>query len=893
MGRIRSVAHAFNMGEVDVDNLARIDIDRMRLAAEVQENIIGTISGKAFLRPGMRYLGSVPGPVMLKEFIYSADDAALLEFSNGALRVYVNDELVSRADVSTAITSGEFSSLTGWTDISTSGATATITSGQLDLSCSATGATAGVRQQVTVAAGDVGVEHALKIVVTRGPVSFMCGPSAGSDDYIGLSQLEDGTHSLAFTPSGSFWVQFQSDLEPSKLVTSITVETPGVMSLPTPFATADLPALSFDQSGDVVYIAWAGHQRLIERRSARSWSLVEYKVNDGPFYASRTDTAVKLKPSVTRGNGALTSSKPFFTRNHVGALFYLFHEGQNIVQKLYGEQSFTGPIKVTGISGDRDFTYTIAGTWSGTIWRQRSYDDANYGFHDAISHTSNATVSYNDTLDNSVIWYRLGFKPGGYTSGVAEITINYDGGGDYGICRVVGYNSRTSVDIEILRPFKATTYTSDWREGMWSDAQGWPSGVALAEGRLFWAGDDKWWGSVSDAYKSFDEQLEGDSGPINRSIAVGSVNAVKWMTAVRRLVIGTNGAEVVASSSSLDEPLTPSNSTIKAASTIGSSSVSPAKVDSKILFVDRSATALFEMVFGQSYEYQSTEISRLRARLFAVGIKQLAVQRRPETRIWVVLNDGTAVCFLYEPSQEVAGFFTVKTQGLFESVAVLPESGADRVYFSVQRQINGSTVRFIEKMSVDSAAKPSARSSVGDAFGYGVNISPTTTLNVGTHLTGAYVKVWADGAPINETVNGIKRPRLFLVDASGNITLDDPVTNWLAGLPFTGRFKSARLAYGAQGGTSLLATQRVSQLGILLCDYVRSGVKYGKDFETLFPLREQVNSIDVDDVSIGSVQDEKQFIIGGDGWTLDRRMCLQFEWPASVLALVYDVDSNG
>lgn len=893
MARVRSVAHAFNAGEVDVDNLARIDLDRMRLAAEKQENIIGTIAGKGFLRPGTTYLGQVSGRVMLKEFVYSADDSALLEFSNEELRVYVEDELVTRPSVSTQLTNPFFeSTLTGWTDISTTGASATVSSGRLNLNCSATGATAGVRQQVTVASGDQGVEHTLRVLITRGPVSFMVGSTSGGDEYISLTQLDDGTHYLAFTPSGNFYVQMQSDSEANKLVQSVAVAGAGVMTLPTPFSTSDLPNLKFDQSGDVVYIAWGGQQRIIERRGPRSWSIVAYKVDDGPFLASRTNTAVKLKPSVTRGNGTLTSNRPFFSQDHVGALFYLFHEGQKVTQTLYGEQTYTDPIKVTGVGEDRIYNEVISGTWTGTITRQRSYDADDYGYHDRKDFTSNNSGDLDDGLDNSTIWYRIGFKPGNYGSGLGEVNLTYTGGGGYGICRVTNYNSRTSVDIEILRPFKGTTYTTDWKEGMWSNAQTWPTGVSLGEGRLFWGGDDQWWGSVSDAYKSFDEEIEGDSGPINKTIAVGSVNKVQWMAFIRRLVIGTNGAEVVASSSSLDEPLTPSNSTIRAATTIGSASVTPAKVDGKILFADRSATALFEMIFSTNYEYQSTEISRLRARLFSVGIKQYAVQRRPETRIWIVLNDGTAVCFLYEPSQEVAGFFSITTNGAFESVAVLPEGGNDRVYFSVRRVMSYGTVRFIEKLATDIQARPATSSYIVDAAIPGSSTTATKTIYVGTHLAGSYVKVWADGAPVNERVEGVYQPKLFIVNGSGYVTLDSPVKRWVAGLPYSGRFKSARLAYGAEGGTSLLSTQKVSQVGILMCDYVRSGVTYGKDFDNLFPLRELKNGFEADDVSIGEVEDEKQFIIGGDGWTLDRRFCLKMDWPASVLALVYDVENN-
>jgi hypothetical protein len=50
----------------------------------------------------------------------------------------------------------------------------------------------------------------------------------------------------------------------------------------------------------------------------------------------------------------------------------------------------------------------------------------------------------------------------------------------------------------------------------------------------------------------------------------------------------------------------------------------------------------------------------------------MAVQRRPDTRVWVVMNDGSCVCVVYEPLEEVLAFIPVVTDGTFESVAVLP-----------------------------------------------------------------------------------------------------------------------------------------------------------------------------------------------------------------------------
>lgn len=911
MGKITTVVHGFNVGIVDVDNLTRIDLERMRLAAEEQDNILGTVTGKGFLRPGTKYITTADGSALIKDFIFSADDAAVLEFTSQQMRVLVNDVVVSRPAVSTAITSGTFSASTGWTLDPSTGATTTISGGYLNLTAQGRGSFAKARQEVTVAGADQGVEHALEIVIDRGPVAFMCGNASGDDSYISRTELGEGHHSLAFTPTGNFWVEFQTDVDILRRVNSVNVAGSGDMALVTPWDSLILSTLRFDQSADVVYVAWGDEPYKIERRSNRSWSVVKYLTNDGPFKIPNTGKT-RLKPNVLQGNGTLTANVPFFNAGHVGALFRLDHDGQYLTQYLSDDYQFTDAIKVTGVendndaTSDRDWHYDVEGTWVGTVYVQRSFEDATFGFKNSNNGFGDVTVGLTanvadkkveDSADNAIYYYRFGFK-GSYTSGTAKIDIRYDGGGGYGICRVTGYTSRTQVSIEVLRPFRNTNYTDIWQEGEWSDNGAWPTAVALAEGRLFWGGEDKWWGSVSDAYESFDEELEGDSAPLSRTIAVGGVNDVQWMLSAHRLVIGSNGAEVVARSSSLDEPLTATNTTLKASSTIGSAAISPVRIDSNVVFADRSFKSLFEMAIGQNGDYQSNEITRLCSRLFSAGVKQLAIQRRPDTRIWVVLDSGECVCVVYEPSQEVAAFIRISTEGDFESVAVLPGDGEDAVYFSVKRNINGSDVRYIEKMATDTEARPATFAYVMDSYVSGTNGPASTTITGLTHLEGESVKVWADGAPINESTTDGGRtwqsPRLFTV-SGGQITVPSAVTNYVVGLPYKGRYKSGRLAYGATNGTPLLAKQKVSHLGLILTDYVRSGVRYGKDYadiNTMYPLRELVDGATATDVNVDTVLDEEPHVFPS-GWTLDDRVCVELSWPCSLLALTYAVETNG
>ncbi|WP_164898508.1 hypothetical protein, partial [Mesorhizobium sp. M7A.F.Ca.MR.362.00.0.0] len=636
---------------------------------------------------------------------------------------------------------------------------------------------------------------------------------------------------------------------------------------------------------------------------------------NGPFTTGRT-RAIKLTPSVTEGNGTLTASASFFNTGHVGTLFTLRHGGFNCSTELAGEGQFTDAFKVTGVVqagggneyNDRNWVYSVSGTWVGTLRWQRSFDGEDTGFkrfRKAVSTSASditapvANITNDETDDNSIIWYKLGFEPGEYTSGTATVAIDYDGGGGNGVCRVTAFNSSTSVDIEILSPFHGAVATDDWRECEWSDEQVWPSSVAFAEGRLWLSGSDRLWGSVSDGFEDFDDETEGDSGPISRSIATGGVNDTQWLLALQRLLIGTEGAVSTCKSSSLDEPLTPSNLSIKDSSSTGAASVDPARIDSRGLFVDRSGKALFELSFdGTSSDYNATQMSKLATDLFTSGVRSLAVQRRPDTRVWIIMNDGSCVCVVYEPMEEVLAFIPIETDGSFESAAVLPADDQDRAYFVVNRTVNGSTVRYIEKMALDTEVKPSTLCKVMDAFKTGVNSPASTTINVGTHLIGESVVVWADGAPLVTVANGYSEPNTYVVNGSGNITVGSAVTNWVAGLPYTARYKSSKLAYGAAEGTAMLQKKKVDKVGLIMTDFVRAGIRYGSQFDNddrpMFPLPVLEGYTTAPAIVLSDINDEEPFVFPGE-WDMDSRVCLECASPntLTLISLVLQITTNG
>ena len=921
MGKARVYHHSFAVGVIDKATLPRTDLAIMQLAAEQQTNLMATTTGKGFFRPGFEYLGAtrLSGQGRIKEFVFSASDACLLEFTDLAMRVWEAGEPVTRLAVDCTIVNGDFGASAGWTDASTDGATAVVTGGFLELTAAGRGSLAAYKQQVTTL--DPGVEHGLRIEVERGPVTFRCGINDGGDEYVAETVLKTGTHSLAFTPTGSFWVYFQAEGPAVKLVSSITIESAGVLTLTTPWGLDEIPFIRTTQSADVVFVASRGRfGRRIERRGtrgeARSWSLVMYHPDNGPFTAGRT-ASVRLKADVTEGNGTLLADRPFFRASQVGSLFKVFHTGQTIIQSLSGEGRYTDPIEVTGINNmgaaaaadqfdDRAWAWEVAGTWVGTLKVFRSFDGPDFGYKEyraddaaaTIPITANGSGTNTDEDSNAIVWYRIGFDEGDYTSGTAEVTITYAGGGGAGVCRITSAINSQSANIEVLKPFRGLDYSDDWQEGAWSGRQSFPSAVALFEGRLWWAGADKFWGSVSDDFENFDEDVEGDSGPISRVLASNGVNDTQWMLPLQRLILGTEGTETSARSSSFDEPLTPTNLTLKDASTVGSAPFESIRVDTRGLFIDRSGRSIFEItVDAESADYAATELTRLCKDTFAAGLSGLVVQRRPDTRIWAWLVDGTAVCIVYEPKQNVVAFIPIETDGLIESMAVLPGSTQDMVYAIINRDLDGP-VRCLERMAVDAESRPGTLCKVLDSSIVFTNAPASATVTGLIHLAGQTVRVWADGAPITETVNGREVPVEFVVSVTGEITLPEVATTGVVGLPYQWRYKSARLAYGAEGGTSMLQEKRVDELGIIMTDFARAGIRYGREFDDVnhptYPLPSLKGRTAAPAIVTSSIDDEVPFVFDGD-WNVDSRVCIEGEspFPASLLGMVLTITTNG
>lgn len=898
MAETQALLAALNAGEISRLALARVDLAKLRIACEQQSNWLPHVLGPSMMRPGLWYTGASTASHAagwLGEFYFDESTKVLLVATANGLQFFFNDAYLTRPAVTAAVTNGNFDTdLTGWTDSDEAGATSSWIAGGA-LSLAGTGTNYAYRdQQVTV--NEVGVEHALRVIIDGGTVVLKVGTAAGDTTYLDVT-LAAGTYSLAFTPGGaSFWIRLGANTTYASRVNSINVEGAGAVSIPVPWSTtAHFDSIRYDQSGDVVFVASAGfQQRRIERRASdsRSWGLAFYFADDGPFRLSNTATGLTITPSATTGFVTLTASRNLFKSTHVGALYRLVHASQTVTKAIASANDFTSEIRVSGLAShsgspsSRGFAITITGAYTAVVTLQRSIG-APGAWSDVKSWTNTeASETYDDGLDNQIIYYRLGVKAGNYTAGTATCTLNYNGSSQTGIARINGYSSPTSVTADVLKEFGGTGATDDWAEGEWSDYRGWPVAVALHDGRLFWGTGIKAQGSVSDAFASFDDEVEGDSGPLNKTVATGGLDGWRWLLSLQRLIGGTAAQEISIRASAFDEPLTPTQFVARACSTRGAAKVRPIKVDEVGIFVERNAKRVFQLSFETgAIDYRSSELTRLKQEMCNAGVRDVAVQRQPDTRVWFVLGDGTCAVLTYDLADEVVAWTPVVTNGSFERVAVLPGSDEDDVYFIVARSVSG-TKRYIEKLTKRSESVGGTLSKTIDSH-IVYSGAPTTTITGLGHLEGKNVVVWGDGkaqvtndAP--KTVTG------------GQITgLPVAVSNAVVGLSYVAELKTAKLAYGAEQGTAMTLQKRVARVGLVAADVSIEGLRIGRDFSHLTRAATTYKGKAITAGQVLSSFDAPPGAFGGE-WNSDARACIEVKSPhcATIMGLVLEMTTN-
>lgn len=881
MARQNAALLAFNRGLASPLAIARTDLEKSNLLAAQKENWMPRVLGPMSLRAGLenKYSVSSDGSkALMVPFTYAIGDSRIIEIAAGA--VYFTDGagyITTAGYANYTISNSSFALTTNWTDVDELGATSTVVGdGYLKLTGTGT-AYAGREQAVTTTAG---VKHSVYINVEYGTCSIIIGSTSGAEDILADVPLRVGAHNLTFTPTGTTsYIRVRSKEPYTARVLDVGAwPADTVIFTGLSYAEADLPNVRMTQSGDVLFVACEGFPPLrIERRANDSWSVVEYRSESGPFLSvNASDTTIAA--SATVGSVTLTATRATFTSNMIGGLIKMASYGQLVQTPLSANGAASDWIRVSGTGTQRSFTYDAVGAFIGNVDLQRSVGDVGAWTTVAASIAHNTPVALADGFDNQIIYYRLWCA----TAPTAAFTgsLTHAGGSKTGVCRITAVASSVSATADVLIPLGHTAATDVWSEGAWSTKNGYPSAVALHEGRLWWAGKDKLWASVVDDYTNFDEDYVGDAAPISRSIGVGPVDTIRWLASAQGLVVGAQAAEWVVRSTSLGEPITPSNFNLRADGTRGSSAVQGIVVDHNILYIDRTGSRILALS-PEGGSYRNVDLAALYPEAGSSDVVRTAVQRTPDTRIHFVRTDGKVALCTLDPVEDVRCWSLISTDGVIEDVVVLPQASAeDEVYYLVARTIGATTYRYVEKFATQDECVGGSLNKQADHF-TSYSGAPATTLQLAAEMAGESVIVWADGDDYGT----------HTVGALGLLTLPAAKSNIVAGYAYSADFESFKLAYAAQGGTALTQPKRVDHLGLILKDTHYQGLQYGTDFDHLdnLPLIENGTTA----AGIHATYDADSVEVNGTIDT-DARLCLRATAPrpCTILAAVISVTTH-
>ena len=372
-----------------------------------------------------------------------------------------------------------------------------------------------------------------------------------------------------------------------------------------------------------------------------------------------------------------------------------------------------------------------------------------------------------------------------------------------------------------------------------------------------------------------------DTDSIEASLASTQVNEIRWFVPFDELMIFTSGGEWLMANGDNSDALTPTSVQYKVQGYRGCADVQPIVVGETVIYVQRGGQVVRDLQYRlESDKYAGNNLSVLSEHLFrGKHIVSWAYQQTPNSIVWVVLDDGTFCTFTYLPEHEVWAWCPQETDGMVEEVASIPGDDEDEVYFVVKRNIDGSDVRFIEKLHSRTF------DSLEDAYFVDCGLtydsaSPASTIFGLDHLVGETVSILADGSVIPQQV----------VSAGGSITLPQESTKVHVGLPYTSTLETLNADLSSAGDTLQGKKKVINQVTLRLEDTRELWVGPDTDHLVQVPFRTDEGYEEATRLFTG----DKRVTIKSS-WGTDGRIVIRESdpLPVTILAIIPEVSPGG
>lgn len=440
--------------------------------------------------------------------------------------------------------------------------------------------------------------------------------------------------------------------------------------------------------------------------------------------------------------------------------------------------------------------------------------------------------------------------------------------GTWGYVLITGWTSTTVVTVTIINTLTSTAAKTAWRMGLYSATTGYPACGTFYGDRLYRGGcpaiPERFDGSkVGDYDNMAPSGVDGtvtDASAVSFRLNSNDVQTIRWMDGTSNgIAIGTFEGEWLATPSTQNETITPTNISAKQSTGWGSEDIQAVRAGSAILFVEASGRRVREM----NYLYYENTLQSLDTTILAdhitrgnydpadpdagtstdalSGLVEIAYQKKKIPTVWAVRKDGMLLSQCYSKDDKVSGWFRHPLGGYSDvaktihakvkSCCVIPSSdGAyDELWLVVQRYVNGRTVQYNEFLK-DIWEQGSVRTTAfyGDCM-LTYNGASTGTI-YGLHAqANEDVTVVVDGKELSD-------PTALTVQTSGVIELsaEDNGSVIHVGFPQNGDGQTLRMETGSATGTAQGKKQRIHRVIFRLHDSL--GLSVGPSFDDLTPI---------------------------------------------------------
>lgn len=805
---------SFNAGELSPDVAARVDNQKYAVGCSQLSNFIPRVQGPARRRPGTRYVATSKGrgQVLLRKFVFSEGDAAVIEFGNNYCRFYTNHSQV------------QISTPSAWSSGTQYAQGALVSYGGVNYY--AVNSSLGVTPPNTL------YWYALTGMVYEIPSPYTSAMLFNSDGTAGI-QIEQSADVL-YIACGSCWPmtlsrygttnwQFAAYAPPDgPFLTENSSASPALYVVPTSGQPGVYDCYATSGVFDELDVANpdglpATPGRLV-RIDAQQFNIKTWQEQDtvsiGDLRRWNGNTYVSLKASTGTGPNPPVQTSGVQWDGGPGCGQWLYQDSG------YGIGEVTTYISATHVQVTASY---YAGS-SGNLNANQQYLFPKFvqgttASVTGITQANPAVVTISGAAAPTVGDPVYLTSIGGMTQ-ISErmFTVTAISGSSVtlGECDSSGYSAFTSGGTLILNA------SLNWSIGAWGSslartAGSYPTTVCFFEDRLFWGGGIRWWGSAPGAYTSHAQDLYSQvtaDCAVDGILAAQDVDAIGWFSPAILLLIGTGGGEFALGPLSSTEALGPGNTDVERQSKFRSKAIRPEIIGTSNYYVQASG----KKVMAQDYNfylnrYDSTNQNRLANHIagytVSSAIVDIAYHAEPYETLWCLRSDGLLVGFTVDRQDDVTAWeeepMAPSQAGgaVVESICVIPapDETRDELWLSVNRSINGQTVRTVEYLEKDFETGDTQSSACYVDCSLKYNGSPASTVTGLDYLDGETVQVLADGGYAGS----------FTV-ASGSITLPYAASVVQVGLYAPNGLMTMDVEGGADVGTAQGKVKRPSSV---------------------------------------------------------------------------------